>query len=74
MRASRALTIVFLLAAHAGSALAATTDDLEQSFNPYRNGYPKFPGLAAGIVINKNNLEQFKDAIDPGLYLAMKDG
>lgn len=74
MRTSLTLQVIFLLAAHAGSALAATTDELEQSFNPYRNGYPKFPGLAAGIVINKNNLEQFKDAIDPGLYLAIKNG
>ncbi len=74
MSISRALPVIPCLLALAASALAASTDELEQSFNPYRNGLPKVPGLAAGTVINKDNVEQFKDAIDPGLYLTIKKG
>ena len=68
------IQLIPILAALAGTACAATTDELEQSFNPYRAGYPKFPGLVAGTVINKGNVEQFRDAIDPGLYLTIKNG
>ena len=68
----RAIGTITVVAALAGNALAASADDLEQSFNPYRDGYSKFRGPAVGTVINKDNVEQFKDAIDPGLYLSIK--
>ncbi|CAG4884391.1 conserved exported protein of unknown function [Georgfuchsia toluolica] len=71
---NRYIGVFWLLVALGSGAVAASSDDLEQSFNPYRSGYPKFPGLVAGTVIRKNNVEQFKEAIDPGLYLTIKNG
>ncbi|WP_353092029.1 DUF1329 domain-containing protein [Methylibium sp.] len=56
------------------AAGAATEADVEAAFNPYKNGFPSFPGLAAGTVVNKGNVEQFKDALDPGLYEVVKNG
>ncbi|MFA7279441.1 MAG: DUF1329 domain-containing protein [Sterolibacterium sp.] len=70
----RIIRTVTVLAVLAGNALAASIDDLEQSFNPYRHGSPKFQGLAAGALITRDNVEQFKDAMDPGLYLSIKRG
>lgn len=53
---------------------AATEADVEQSFNPYKNGFPNFPGLQPGTVINKTNVEQFKDILDQGMYTVIKNG
>lgn len=58
----------------AGSALAATEADVENSFNPYKAGMPSFPGLSAGSVINKANVDQFKDVLGAGVYRLIKDG
>ncbi len=55
-------------------AHAATEADLDKSFYPYKNGAPSFPGLSVGTVINKTNVDQFKDAIDVGLYQVIKNG
>jgi len=57
-----------------GVAQAATEADVEHSFNPYKDGFPSFPGLSTGMTINKANVEQFKDAMDAGLYLTVKNG
>lgn len=55
-------------------ALAATDADVDNSFFPYKGGFPSLPGLTPGTVINKANVEQFKNAFDPGLYDIVKDG
>ncbi|WP_255353665.1 DUF1329 domain-containing protein, partial [Methylibium sp. Root1272] len=68
------LVLAAFAAACLGPAQAATEADVEASFNPYKNGFPSFPGMAPGLVINKANVEQFKDAIDAGQYLAVKNG
>jgi len=56
------------------AAHAATEAELENSFYPYKNGLPSFPGMAVGTTINKGNVEQFKDALDPGMYQIIKNG
>ncbi len=56
------------------AALAATDADVEKSFFPYKNGVPSMPGLAVGTVINKANVDQFKDALDVGMYQVIKNG
>ena len=64
-----------VLVASIGAAHAASdTDVVDRSFNPYKDGFPAFPGLSAGITINKSNVEQFKDILDAGLYLTVKNG
>lgn len=64
-----ALSLIGASAVH-----AATEADVERSFSPYKNGAPSFPGLTPGVVINKANVEQFKDALDLGMYTAIKNG
>ncbi len=67
---ARALALGLMLAA--GSAAAAT--DIDAAFNPYKAGVPSFPGLSAGTVVNKDNVEQFKDALDAAMYMLIKNG
>ena len=53
---------------------AATETELDNAFHPYKKGFPAFPGLNPGLVINKANVDQFKGAFDPGLFDMVKDG
>ncbi len=57
-----------------GFAHASTEADVENTFNPYKGGFPKVNGLNPGTVINKANADQFKDAIPAGVYRLLKDG
>jgi hypothetical protein len=63
-----------LAAGLVGVSQAATEADVDNSFNPYKNGMPSFPGLTAGTVINKANVDQFKEALGAGVYKLIKDG
>lgn len=65
-----------LLAAVACSsiALAATDADVDKSFFPYRNSVPAFPGIKPGLAIDKDNVDSFRNAVDPALYQHLKDG
>ena len=42
----------FVAAGFAGTAHALTDADVDLAFNPYKSGFPSFPGLAAGTVIS----------------------
>ena len=71
------LTIALLGMALTGlvaSAGAATLEDVENSFFPYRNGVPTFEGLKEGLVINTANVDKFKPIIDPETFKYIKDG
>ena len=70
----KTLIAALLGALAAGTALATTEADVENSFNPYKGGFPKAAGLTAGTVINKGNAEQFKDAIPAGVLRLLKEG
>ncbi len=42
--------------------MAVTTvcaDPVVESFYPYRNAVPRFPGLEVGMTIDQENVEQF---------------
>lgn len=58
----------------AGTAQAVTPADVERSFNPYKDGMPSFPGLTPGMVINKDNVDKFKDVLDAGMVMVLKNG
>ena len=51
-----------------------TVEEVENSFFPYRNGTPEYPGYEPGMVINESNVEQFKEILDPGMYDHLKNG
>jgi hypothetical protein len=58
----------------AQAAHAVTEAELDDAFFPYKKGMPSFPGLKAGMVINKSNVDQFKDILSPAHYKLVKDG
>jgi len=68
------LSLALLTAGLVGSAFAATDADVDNTFSPYKKGFPSFPGLKAGMTINKDNVEQFKDALAVGTYMMIKNG
>ncbi|WP_354470437.1 DUF1329 domain-containing protein [Marinobacterium sp. MBR-109] len=47
---------------------------IQQSFYPYKEGVPSFNGLQPGMTINQSNVDQFKDALDPAMYMFVKNG
>ena len=63
-----------LLAGVTSVALATTDADVENSFNPYKNGTPSFPGLTPGMTINKANVQKFKELFDPATYALIEQG
>lgn len=58
----------------AGTAFAATVEEMEQSFNPYKNGFPTVEGIKPGMVIDANNWQVAKDVIDPAFLLYLQKG
>ncbi|MEQ8800600.1 MAG: DUF1329 domain-containing protein [Haliea sp.] len=57
-----------------GFANAASVEDVENSFYPYKDGAPSFSGLSEGMVINSANVDQFRDILDPAVFQQLKDG
>ena len=57
-----------------GGAQAATPEDVENSFFPYRNGVPEVPGVQPGLVLNQGNIGQFEHVVDPAMAQHIKDG
>lgn len=68
------LILALAAAGLASTAIAATEADVENTFNPYKAGMPSFPGLAAGTIISKANVDQFKDAVPAGVFKLVKEG
>jgi hypothetical protein len=55
------------------SAQAASEQDLQNSFDPYVKGFPEFPGVKPGLVIDKTNLELYNAIFDPGLHYVIEN-
>lgn len=53
---------------------AATLEDVERSFRPYKDGFPQIAGIKPGMVITASNVDQAKEVLDPELYQHIKDG
>jgi Protein of unknown function (DUF1329) len=67
--------LVILLALTNTNVLADfSEEDVKNSFFPYENYKPEFPGYTAGMVINQGNVEQFKEILDPAMYDHVKKG
>ncbi|MCG8502990.1 MAG: DUF1329 domain-containing protein [Sphingomonadales bacterium] len=71
---SIALAATTALVAATVSAPAADLEDVENSFYPYRETTPSYPGLSAGMTLNAGNVEQFREVLDPALFDHIKDG
>ena len=58
----------------AGTAGAATLEDVDSSFYPYKDGGPTFDGLAVGTVIGAANVAQFEAVLDAALFEQVSNG
>ncbi|MBZ0170845.1 MAG: DUF1329 domain-containing protein, partial [Phycisphaerales bacterium] len=60
----------------AGLLLAASVhaNEVDDSFHPYRNGFPTYPGLEPGMTIDKSNVAQFKEILDDATYRYIDNG
>ncbi|MBY4676671.1 DUF1329 domain-containing protein [Marinobacterium arenosum] len=68
-----ALSLI-VAAGMATPAVAATLQDLENSFYPYKSGKPQVEGIQPGMVINKDNWQKAKDVLDPAMLEFVKAG
>lgn len=68
------MTSFILASAVAGGVTAATEEDVQKSFYPYKESTPSFAGLNVGMTINSENVDKFKDILDPAVYQQLKDG
>lgn len=69
----RLFSLVILLVS--GMSQAAPPEEvIQQSFYPYENWTPSYPGYEPGVVINQDNVEQFREILDAALYRFIKDG
>lgn len=66
--------VTCLMMTIAGSTLAATDVEIDDFFHPYAKGFPTAPGVKEGIVIDKNNADQFKTVLAPMIYQQIKAG
>jgi len=62
---------LFSVTAHAS---AVTDADIDSSFKPYTKGFPTVEGVVAGLVINKDNVDQYSSVLDDGMIKHVKDG
>ena len=46
---------------------------IQQSFHPYANWTPEFPGYTPGVTITQANVDQYKDILDEALYFFIKN-
>ncbi|MDH3466258.1 MAG: DUF1329 domain-containing protein [Gammaproteobacteria bacterium] len=71
---SFALIAVIMVYVTPVTAGPVSEDDIQNSFYPYKSGFPSFGGYEPGVVVNQGNVEQFKDVLDKALYRFVKDG
>ncbi len=67
-------SITLATALGVSQAQAATMEDVENSFFPYKEGGPTFAGLTSGMTINSGNVAQFKDILDAAVFQQISDG
>ncbi len=68
------LVIAMAVVASAQGSYAATLQDVENSFYPYKNGMPTAPGISVGMTIDQNNWQVAKDVLDPAMLEQVKQG
>ena len=67
-------TVAMAAALGVSQTQAATPEDVENSFFPYKEGGPTFAGLASGMTINSGNVAQFKDILDAAVFQQVSAG
>ena len=67
-------TVAMAAALGVTQAQAATMEDVDKSFFPYKDGGPTFAGLTPGMTINSGNVAQFKEILDAAMFQKISDG
>lgn len=73
-RVTTSIFALLLSFAIVGAANAFTEADVDQSFYPYKDGVPEYPGYQPGMTITQENVDLFKEILDPALYSHVKAG
>jgi len=68
------IATTFISGAMMATSALAENKVIQQSFFPYAQNTPSFEGLSKGMVIDKSNVAQFKDVIDPAFYSFIEKG
>jgi hypothetical protein len=70
------VTAVLTLCAAAAPSIAAEVPQsvIDSAFYTYKNGGPTAPGLKPGMLITKDNVESFKDILNPATFDFIKKG
>ena len=64
-----------LVAVVSSSAVfAASPEDVDNSFYPYKNGVPTYEGVSVGTVISSTNVAQFEEILDPAMFEQVSSG
>lgn len=71
---NKIILILACLSLVSSTAFAATLDDVDNSFNPYKNGFPQVDGIKPGMVINTSNWQMAKEVLDPAFLKYIQDG
>lgn len=56
------------------TSMTSFASDFEDSFMPYKSGFPTHDGLSAGDIIDTNNVDTYKELLDTGTYQFVKNG
>jgi len=63
-----------IIAAGLAASAVVIADPFEESFFPYRDGFPSYPGLEPGMVINQGNVDQFREILDEATHRYISSG
>jgi len=58
----------------ASTAIALTPAEIDDSFKPYKSGFLEVEGVVPGLVITKDNVDQYSSVFDEGMIKHIKDG
>lgn len=68
------IAVAALAAMLSFGAPAFDTAEVDNSFFPYKTWDSEYPGYEPGMVINQENVEQFEEILDPGMFDHLKNG
>jgi len=71
---NKKLLLTITLCAFSVGVSAASLEDVDNSFYPYKSGFPTNPNIKPGLVINKDNADLAIDVLDPEMLQHIRDG
>jgi Protein of unknown function (DUF1329) len=69
-----ALLIAYCLPSYSQTEKIDSEAIIKESFYPYQDELPSYPNLKPGMTINKDNVAQFKEILDPASFYTISHG